>query len=297
MNILRLLAPPSRLLCALSTMALFGCATLVALQYPTHPQAIPAVQRLTSNDALLVQEARIEIVALGAGAMPELYREMPQASSAAKIRIMEVATKIALPAQMLGVIYERAVQDSDTVVRQSAAFQAARAPQLAETLAPIIRTLLYDRVPDVQAAALTALAGYPQYLSSQELLAFISDKEIVVAATAASIALKRDDPTLTVAADLALPRLISQLQHPQPRTRSAVISALGQYGAAPTVPPLITVLKKDKVAEIRMKAAIALLRINTPDARLAALEALKEFSSSDNAALKAVADQYLKAKE
>ena len=46
-----------------------------------------------------------------------------------------------------------------------------------------------------------------------------------------------------------------------------------------------------------MKAAIALLRINTPDARLAALEALKEFSSSDNAALKAVADQYLKAKE
>ena len=127
MNILRLLAPPSRLLCALSTMALFGCATLVALQYPTHPQAIPAVQRLTSNDALLVQEARIEIVALGAGAMPELYREMPQASSAAKIRIMEVATKIALPAQMLGVIYARAVQDSDTVVRQSAAFQAARA--------------------------------------------------------------------------------------------------------------------------------------------------------------------------
>lgn len=286
----------------LACLGLVGCpAAVIPLQYPTHPQAVPAVARLLSDDPVLAQEAKVEVESLGEGASPELLRAMRWASSEGKIRLLDAATKIGKPPAVIAEIYQQAVRDNDEKVRQSAAFHASRAPSLGKQTGPAIHFLLSDRVPEVKAAAITSLAalGSPELLSDQELLSLIDDPNPLVSATAVSVALSRGDPSFSLPLRRALPRLVTQLQNPKAATRATVISALGQYGsaAAPTVPPLATVAKSDPVAEVRVQAAVALMRIGTPAAKQTARETFTEFASSKNAALKAISDGYLASTE
>ncbi len=280
-----------------------GCSTgalpavMIPLQYPTHPQAVPAVARLLSDDPVLVEEAKVEVRSLGEGATPEMLRAMSSASSEGKLRLLDSATTIGKPPAVIGQMYLQAVSDQNEKVRLGAAFQAARAPDLAAQTSPALERLLVDSVPEVKAAALKTLAlvGDRQALSTQKLASFVNDGNALICATAVSIALSRGDSLLEPLLRRALPRLVTQLHNAQPNTRAAVITALGGYGeaAAPTVPPLISVARTDTVPEVRIQAAIALTRIGTPAAREAAHDTFVEFSSSPNPSLKTIAQGFL----
>ena len=291
-----------------TSLALFwaltaGCAStslpgaILPLQYPTHPQATPAVARLLSDDPVLVGEAKVEVQSLGEGATPEMMRAMASASTEGKLRLLEAATSIGKPAPVLGQIFYQAVRDPDEKVRLAAAFQAARVPALAPQTTPAIERLLADPVPAVKAAGLNTLATLDdrKALTSEVLARFINDNNPLICATAVSIALARGDTLLEPLLRRTLPRLVTQLHTPQPASRAAVITALGAYGqaASPTVPPLVSVARGDTVPEVRLQAAVALMRIGTPEAKDVARQVFVEFSSSSNQALKAIAKSFL----
>lgn len=288
---------------ALVLASAIGCASsalpgaIIPLQYPTHPQAVPAVARLLSDDAVLVSEAQVEVQSLGEGATPEMLRAMSSASPEGKLRLLEAATSIGKPAAVIGRMYSEAVRDPDEGIRLAAAFQASKAPALASQTAPAIERLLADKVPAVKAAGLTTLSALDdrKALNPETLARFINDSNPLICATAVSIALSRGEPTLEPLLRRTLPRLVTQLHNPQPASRAAVITALGAYGAAasPTVPPLVSVAHADKVPEVRVQAAVALMRIGTPAAKEAAHQTFVEFSSSTNPALKAIAKSFL----
>ena len=284
---------------AIGTLTIAGCAqAVISLQYPTHPQAVPAVGRLVSDDPLLAQEAKVEIASLGEGAMPELLRRMQDSSPEGRVRIVEIATQIGRPTSIVGLIYGKAVKDPAVQVRQAAAFQGARKTELAAVTTQPLRSLLEDPVPEVRAAALSTLGGFgsESALSHSEVVLMIGDRDPLIAATAASVALSRNDASFQAPLTRALPRLIANLHAQKPATRAAVVSALGLYReqASPAVPPLVTIARHDPVPEIRMKAAIALSRIGTPAAADASKETFQAFSTSEKPALKALAQGYLR---
>jgi len=223
---------------------------------------------------------------------------MPDATTEGKVRIIELATQIAAPPPVVALIYREGAADRDVRVRQTVAFQATRAPKLARQTAPALETLLDDRVPEVRASALRSLGALnvPGSLPPELLARMIEDPNPLICATAVSVSLPRDEPSLRAPLRRALPRLVPNLHARKAATRAAVISALGEYGlaASPTVPPLLAVAAKDPVPEVRVKAAIALMKINTPAARDGALATFREFASSSNASLRGVAEGYLK---
>jgi len=288
---------------ALAWSSAVGCSAaalpgaILPLQYPTHPQAIPAVARLLSDDPVLVEEAQVEIQSLGEGATPEILRAMSTASSEGKLRLLESATTVGKPPAVVGRIYYQAVRDPDKKVRLGAAFQAARAPALASETGPALEQLLTDPVPEVKAAGLQSLAALDdrKALSPLKLAGFVNDSNALICATAVSIALSRGDVQMEPLLRRTLPRLVTQLHSPQPASRAAVITALGAYGeaAAPTVPPLVSVARTDKVPEVRLQAAVALMRIGTPEAKETAHQTFLEFSSSSNPSLKAIAQRFI----
>lgn len=145
---------------------------------------------------------------------------------------------------------------------------------------------------------MTTLGGFKvEYaLSHEEILNALRESNPLISATAASIALARNDSSYSSELRRALPRLVVNLQNPKPATRAAVISAIGMYGevAAPTVAPLSSVAARDPIPALRIKAAIALTRIGTPEANAAARKTFEAFATSDDLALKAVAEGYLK---
>lgn len=289
---------------ALVWLGAIGCSSaalpgaILPLQYPTHPQAVPAVSRLLSDDSVLVGEAQVEVQSLGDGATPEMLKAMSTASSEGKLRLLESATTIGKPPAVVGRMYYLAVRDPDEKVRLGAAFQAVRAPALASQTSPALERLLADTVPEVKAAGLKSLATLNdrKALTSQRLAGFINDSNPLICATAVSIALSREDSLLEPLLRKTLPRLVTQLHNPQPASRAAVITALGAYGeaAAPTVPPLISVARTDNVPEVRLQAAVALMRIGTAPAKAVAHETFVEFAASSNPALKALAKGFLK---
>jgi HEAT repeat protein len=278
-----------------------GCTELsVSLsRYPTHPQAEAAVGRLLSSDLTLVNEARKEIPILGEGAMPILRENMETANTVGRTRIMETASVIGAPPELVAEILEKGAHDEAPDVRQNAAFHAGRFPQLADRLGSVLVALATDADPQVRAAALSSLGAYPgtTQLAVEDLVQLTNDPNIVVAASAASLAIKRTEPRLQIAARDALPKLVGKLQDPAPANRAAILFAIGHYGslAEPTIPPLKTILTKDKVPEVRLQAAIALVKINTRASRKAAVPALKAFSRSSDPRLRGAAQSALAA--
>ncbi len=286
---------------AFTLVSTCGCAGLsVSLsRYPTHPQAEAAVGRLLSSDMTLVNEARRELSILGEGAMPILRSNMDTTQAVGRSRIMEVASALGAPVELVADILEKGARDESPDVRQSAAFYAGRFPQLSDRLGPMLTTLASDTNPQVRAAALSSLGAYPSsvQLPVDDLMRLINDPNILVAASAASLATKRMEPRLQVAARDALPRLVGKLDDPSPANRAVILFAIGHYGplAEPTIPPLKTILARDKVPEVRLQAAIALLKINTPASRKAAAPALKSFARNPNPKLSAAAQSALAA--
>jgi HEAT repeat protein len=253
-------------------------------RYPTHPQAEAAVERLLGSDPTLVREASTEIEILGESAMPVLYRSLDSAAEPARLRILKSAAGIGTPEELLLGIIDKTSRDEAANVRRSTAFYAGQFPQLSAELGPILITLAEDPEPSVRAAALSSLGGYPSstQLTADTLVNLVRDPNVIVAASAASLAIRRPEPEVQIAAREALPHLARKIQDPVPAHRAAIIHAIGHYGtsAKPSIPTLKLVLEKDKVPELRLQAAIALMRINTPASRKLAVPALKSFANS-----------------
>jgi HEAT repeat protein len=248
---------------------------------------------------ILANEAKKEISILGEGATPVLRENMDTANAVGRTRIMETASAIGVPPELVAEILEIGARDESPDVRQSAAFHAGRFPQLADRLGPALITLATDVDPQVRAAALSSLGTYPStiQLPVDDLVQLMNDPHIMVAASAASLAIKRAEPRLQVAARDTLPKLVGKLQDPAPANRAAILFAIGHYGslAEPTIPPLKTILAKDKVPEVRLQAAITLVKINTPASRKVAVPALKAFARSSDPRLRGAAQSALAA--
>jgi HEAT repeat protein len=280
---------------AVAVVAVSACTKLSTL--PRHPAAQGAVDRLLSEDPLLQSEARVEITALGPGAMPELRDRFDAASPEQRKKIVELVAAIGKPDEVVRDVFISAAKDTSPEVRKIVAFRSAHYPQLQQALFPTLHALAWDTVPEVQAAAITSLNDFSAQnsLTSEELQELMRSPSPLVVAAAASTALSRSEPVLRHAAQESLPNLVGEIMNPSPLVRAAVIIAIGKYGpaAGPAAPPLVGALAHDPVPEIRLQAAIALIKTRMRSAKEVALPALQEFAKSPNPALSGPAKRVL----
>lgn len=278
-------------------MAMSACTNLS--RAPRHPAAPGAVDRLLSEDPLLQSEARVEVTALGAGAMPELLSRLDEASPEQRRRIVELVATIGKPEEIVRDVFIMAGKDSNPSVRQIVAFRAAQYPSQQEELFPTLHALAWDGTPEVQAAAITSLSAFsPRYsLTAEELDQLMRSPSPLVVAAAVTAAVARPEPMLQETAREVLPILVGEIMNPSPLVRAAVIIAIGKYGpaAAPAAPPLAGALAHDSVPEIRLQAALALMKTKLRSAKAVAIPALQEFAKSPNPALSGPAQRVLAA--
>ncbi len=284
---------------AVTIMAISACAKLSLL--PRHPEAKPAVDRLLSDDSLLHSEAQVELLALGEGAMPELRERFGEGNPEERKRIVEIVSTIGKPTEVVRDVFVEAGRDSSPAVRQVVAFRSAQYAQLQRELFPTLHALAFDATPEVQAAAITTLGGFSaeSSLSASELEQLIQNESPLVVAAAVTAALPRPEQSLKEATREALPVLVGEIMNPSPLIRAAVIIAIGKYGSAasPAAPPLAGALAHDEVPEIRLQAALALMKTKMRSARAVALPALQEFAKSPNPALAGPAQRVLAAEQ
>lgn len=286
---------------SLSISVLNGCTSFK--RYRRSPNADTVVANLVRADATGLEEAKAQVLSMGAGAMPDLRDALENAPEAttesSKVRIVETAATIGKPATLLVEILEIASHDSSPAVRQAAAFRAGSFPSIANDLAPMLTPLLRDKVHAVRAAALSSLGAFPASvdIDTKELSRLTLDPEPQVAASAAAIAARRPEPAMRAAAIAALPRLVEGLKNKDSSARAAAAYALGQYGrgAQSAVPAMITALGRERVPEVKLQTAMALVRIGTIASRRAGGAVLREFAKSKTPSLKSAAESALKA--
>jgi HEAT repeat protein len=286
--------------CAVAAaMAFSACARLSPL--PRHPEARGAVDRLLSDDQLLQREAQVELLALGEGAMPELRARFDEGNPDERKRIVEIVSTIGKPSEVVRDVFVEAGRDASPAVRQVVAFRAAQFPQLQRELFPTLHSLAFDATPEVQAAAITTLGGFSaaNSLTADELEQLMQSESPLVVAAAVTAALPRSEQALKEVTMEALPVLVGEIMNPSPLIRAAVIIAIGKYGpaAAPAAPPLAGALAHDQVPEIRLQAALALMKTKMRSARAVALPALQEFAKSPQPALAGPAQRVLAAEQ
>lgn len=280
---------------AVALTAASACAKLSIL--PRHPAAPGAVDRLLSEEPLLQSEARVEITALGPGAMPELRDRFDAASPEQRKKIVDLVATIGKPDEVVRDVFIAAGKDASPDVRKLVAFRSAHYPQLQRDLFPTLHTLAWDNVPEVQAAAITSLSEFSAQnsLTSEELQELMRSPFPLVIAAAVSTALSRPEPALSRTAREVLPNLVGEIMNPSPLVRAAVIIAIGKYGptAGPAAPPLAGAVAHDPLPEIRLQAAISLMKTKMRSAKDVALPVLQEFAKSPNSALSGPAKRVL----
>ena len=143
----------------------------------------------------------------------------------------------------------------------------------------LVRELAYEKT----------VVGSPEYL----------EKVVEGIAAAVTAALPRPEQSLQEVTMEALPVLVGEIMNPSPLVRAAVIIAIGKYGpaASPAAPPLAGALEHDQVPEIRLQAALALMKTKMRSARAVALPALQECAKSPNPALAGPAQRVLAAEQ
>ena len=282
-----------------TVMTVSACAKFSLL--PRHPEARGAVDRLLSEDQLLQTEAQVELLALGEGAMPELRGRFGDGDPEERRKIVEIVSIIGKPTEVVRDVFIEAGRDSSPAVRQVVAFRSAQFPQLQRDLFPTLHALAFDAAPEVQAAAITTLGDFSaeSSLTASELEQLMRSESPLVVAAAATVALPRSEQSLKELTIKVLPVLVGEIMNPSPLIRAAVIIAIGKYGpaASPAAPPLAGALSHDAVPEIRLQAALALMRTKMRSARAVALPALQEFAKSPNPALSGPAQRVLAAEQ
>lgn len=283
----------------LSVMAISACAKLSLL--PRHPEAQGAVHRLLSEDPLLQSEAQVELLALGEGAMPDLRERFGDGDPEERKKIVKIVSTIGKPTEVVRDVFIEGGRDPSPAVRQIVAFRSAQFPQLQRDLFPTLHALAFDAPPEVQAAAITTLGGFlaENSLTASELEQLMRSDSPLVVAAAVTAALSRPAQSLKQETMEALPALVGEIMNPSPLIRASVIIAIGKYGpaASPAAPPLAGALQHDQVPEIRLQAALALMKTKMRSARAVALPALQELAKSPNPALAVPAQRVLAAEQ
>jgi HEAT repeat protein len=278
-----------------------GCTQLDLMTLPRHPDAPHAVIRLVECDASALKESERDVISLGERAMPEMFEQLGYVDAQGRLRILDTALMIAKPESILVAILERAATDKDASIRRAVAMKAATLQPPPEQTISTVRLLLYDRDATVRAAALTTLGGFApaaETLSSEELVQLSSDPELIVAATASAVAMKRGySAEIKAVANASIPRLTEGLSSSSPTERAMAAYALGRYGrgAESAVRPLTSLTKHSEVPEVRLQAAIALVRIGTGPARRAAIPVLESFIESSDPRMRKAAAASLRA--
>jgi HEAT repeat protein len=286
-------------LMALATLCLLnGC--LLFKPYKRDERAASAVAQYLSVGDREVPAKLGEVLAIGPGAMPDLRDSFfaSSSSSTSRSRIIHAASTIARPAKILEDVLLSGFQDHDPAVRQVAAFRAGQFPSLAHSLNTSLRALLRDDAPRVRSAAFSSLGTCPApyALTVTELIRGMHDADFGVAAQAAAIAAKRPEDQLQTESQQALVNLLTALEDPSPAVRAAVAFSFGQFGkrAHAVVTPLSVSMQRETVPEVKLQAALALVRIGTPAAKRAAVPVLKSFAASKHPIFKATALDALK---
>jgi HEAT repeat protein len=229
--------------------------------------------------------------------MPDLRDRFDTASPEQRKKIVELVAVIGKPDEVVRDVFISAGKDTSPEVRKIVAFRSVHYPQLQRELFPTLHALASDSNPEVQAAAITSMSEFSakNSLTSQELQDLMRSPSPLVVAAAASSALSRPEQILRQGAQEALPNLVGETMNPSPLVRAAVIIAIGKYGpeAGPAAPPLAGALAHDPVPEIRLQAAIALIKTRMRSAKAVALPALQEFAKSPNPALSGPAKRVL----
>lgn len=282
---------------ALTTLVTVTVSCSPLSSYPVHPQANAATERLLSDDTLLQSEAHTELLTLGEGAMPVLRRRLEKAPSAERLRILEVMSQIGAPEPLLIESFQIGAEDSSADVRRLVAFRAGHIQGHQQEIAPLLRPLIRDDNEQVQAAAISTLGAFeqPNSLSDTELRSLLESDSPLVVATTAGIAITNSNPVVLEAARAALPELVGDLASESPLVRAAAIIAIGKYGplASPAAGPLVGALSTDPLPQIRLQAALALLRLKNKAAEAVAIPALQQFALDPNPTLSGPAQRVL----
>jgi len=266
------------------------------LEFPRHPQANFAVARLVSDDPLLVKEAKVELVSLGAGAMPALRDALPQSPPEKQIIILDSALTIGKPQEILEEIVAQTAKCPVPAIREMvpgrvASIAAAPSSLVGRmrgyTIPDTLRKLLTDESSAARLAALRALSKLesPESLPEADLSPLFHDPEQLVRVTAILIGAERGVSFDSPGRDDALVLLQNALQDDRPIVRATAAKALGtlQGKSIASVPALITMLQNETQPVVRLQVAIALSRIGSPQALQATIPALRELSQSPDA--------------
>lgn len=275
---------------------LSGC--IFVKSYKRDARAPELVKTYLSASNTEVPKALGEILTVGPGSMPELRDSFtPSAPVESRTRILHAAASIAKPSSLLEDILVLGLTDSDPSVRQVAAFRCSQFPSLALPLSQTLRPLLRDESAPVRSAAFSALGSFPppQGLSSEELIRGMRDADFGVSAQAAAIATKRPEDALQQESQQTLVNLLTALEDPSPATRAAVVFAFGQFGkkASPVIQPLSIFMQREQIPEVKLQAALALVRIGTATSKKVAVPLLRSYAKSKNPIFRSMATDAL----
>jgi len=186
---------------------------------------------------------------------------------------------------------------ADAKWRRAALSELVERPEAA-ALDAICALLPQETDATVRAAAVSALAGYPDSKATTALLAALHDQDPSVVARAATALADRSDPRIS-------PALLPLLQAPSTEVCAAVLTALGARAEPQAAPALITLLAahlrkpepsmpsgEDRVIA-SCRTALTRLRPAVRDAQVAMLQAGGAQAQDAIAVLSFVSDQRL----
>lgn len=284
---------PALWIAGLITLSLLsGCIFLK--NYKRDEKAAAAVKAYVQAQNAEVPKTLSAVLAIGPGSMPDLRDTFASSDNVeSRTRVIHAAATIAKPASLLESILTMGLSDADPSVRQVAAFRCSQFPSLAPVLSQSLRPLLRDVSAPVRSAAFSALGSFapPNSLSTEELIRGMRDADFGVSAQAAAIATKRPEDTLQHESQQTLVNLLTALEDPSPANRAAVVFAFGQFGkkASPVVQPLSIFMQREQVPEVKLQAALALVRIGTQASKKVALPLLRSYAKSKNPIFKSIA--------
>lgn len=150
------------------------------------------------------------------------------------------------------------------------------------TAGPVLKQVLNDPRSEARPAAAYALGRLGDASAVKDLTNVVEADDPMLR-LASAWALLHLDPRNADYIELALPRLVEALQHPDPRVRLEVIRTLAQLGtkAAQAKPLLIAAVGHDESQPVRISAAMALAEIGPgDDATISALTALADHADA-----------------
>jgi|GEM_PF-5537537 len=286
----------------LTSLALIvvGCSRVIG--HPEHPQAKSAVDRLLSEDPLLIKESKVEIKSLGDSAMPALYRSMSGATPEQQARLLELALQIKEPRDILEDMVAYAAQSPHEPLRVYAIKRAAQLLKEPSSLAGQLRGVtpkdilskhLRDESANVRLLSLRALSDFDSQnaITDDELSFLIRDPDSVIMTSSAALAAERGYTFQGPADSEVTARLRESITDHDPLVRATSCKALGLTGAyaQEAVPAIQELLTREQNTVVQLQAAIALTRIGDVGGLQTAIPVLRSLANNSESAVRIAA--------